>query len=235
MISPSEVTRVCIECENRKPLVEFFSYSNGCIRPKCKICKRADDRRKYKIRVESRSFEERKCLRLRSREAHKRAHKAYRERLRAKNREEQIIKHKQLYSSITKDLEDGLFKNEIRLKYDLSTRFLKRLLKYKGNCYKTETVIDRIKPGLDKYYGSSAEREYSWSWLKSPLTGTRMRVDLYYPGLNLAVEFNGPQHYREIGYGNLKEVQVRDKAKYKLLTNHAIDLRIITNEMEILK
>ncbi len=127
----------------------------------------------------------------------------------------------------------GCLKKDIQVAHDLSRRFLNRLIKHQGHCYKTETVIDRIKPTLDAEFGETGLREYTWPWLKSPLSGFLMRVDLYYPDSGIVVEFNGPQHYQEIGYKNLEEVQIRDKVKYHLLKKHDVALMIITDENSI--
>ena len=35
---------------------------------------------------------------------------------------------------------------------------------------------------------------YRPDWLKNPLTGKNLELDIYYPELKLAVEFNGMQH-----------------------------------------
>ncbi len=118
---------------------------------------------------------------------------------------------------------------------EISLRFLKKLIKYRGRCYKRETVIDRIKPILDKEYGERGIREKTWGWLKNPATNYNLRIDIYYPSSNIAVEFNGPQHYMRgkgirRAYGPLKKQQQRDSAKYRLLAEHNITLRIITHE-----
>lgn len=187
-------------------------------------------KRRRKIAANS-TLEERRERRLKGKASYKIAKKKYRKKIKLEEQQAQIEQNKLLYQQI---LSEDLTHVETQLKYDISKRFLVRLLKYKGNCYKTETVIDRIKPNLDEYYGEKGEREASWSWLISPLSNYRLRVDLFYPQKNLVVEFNGPQHYREIGYKNLSDVQIRDARKYTLLKEHDINLRIITKESEVL-
>jgi len=69
-------------------------------------------------------------------------------------------------------------------------------------------------------------------WLMNPLTGGQMHFDGYSKELNLAFEFNGPQHY--IFYPkyhkedqDLVKQQARDKIKSELCKKNGITLIIV--------
>jgi hypothetical protein len=71
-------------------------------------------------------------------------------------------------------------------------------------------------------------RYKSWSWLKSPVSGYSMNVDAFFPDFNLAVEYQGLQHFEPVDYFggeiSFKEQKVRDKRKKELLLEHEIML-----------
>jgi len=223
--------KTCLECGETKPLEEFHVHPLAGRHPRCKICRNAENR----ARAKALSPGKKKLRRMAKRASHQRAKARYKARIKKEKLEAEIKANESLYLVVKAEIEAGCTYCDIRLAHDLSVRFLKRLLEYEGHCYKTETVIDRIKPALDTEYGETGLREYTWPWLKSPLSRYSMRVDLFYPQINLAVEFNGPHYYKEIGYGNLDEVKARDRAKYGLLSKHDADLRIITDEESIIK
>lgn len=71
--------------------------------------------------------------------------------------------------------------------------------------------------------------EYTFDWLINPKTNQNLRLDAYYPSLNLAIEINGRQHYDRKSFfhkteKDFKEAIFRDKLKKKLLKEHNIHL-----------
>jgi hypothetical protein len=56
--------------------------------------------------------------------------------------------------------------------------------------YKGQEQLTRI---LESIFGMSAETEKTFPWLISP-RGARLRVDIYFTELNIAVEYHGKQH-----------------------------------------
>lgn len=66
-------------------------------------------------------------------------------------------------------------------------------------------------------------QEWTRAWLKTS-AGANMFVDIIFPSLKLAIEFNGPQHYLRTKYtattSKLQALQDRDKLKVKLLKEH---------------
>ena len=68
----------------------------------------------------------------------------------------------------------------------------------------------------------TVQREASPTWLN------RQRFDIYIPELNLAVEYQGKQHYVAVGlFGGedgLKKTKERDKEKLKLSKINGVDL-----------
>lgn len=68
-------------------------------------------------------------------------------------------------------------------------------------------------------------------WLRNPLTQAHLELDIYYPTLKLAVEYNGWQH-RRVGPGvtidMVRAQQARDDVKARILESRGIRLIIVT-------
>jgi len=71
-----------------------------------------------------------------------------------------------------------------------------------------------------------------FSWLKGP-GGGQQEIDIYFPNLKLAVEYDGEQHFKPIKFGNYTEDQSRKQLKYtkkldrnknKLIKQHPEDV-----------
>lgn len=67
------------------------------------------------------------------------------------------------------------------------------------------------------------------SFLINPRTGRRLELDCYNKGLNLALEYNGKQHYVYPNYwhrseGQFKQQQYRDKQKERICREKGITL-----------
>lgn len=92
-------------------------------------------------------------------------------------------------------------------------RLMKRLL---DRIYPNESYIDRIRP----------------DWLKNPRTGYPLELDRFYPNLNLAFEYNGPQHYKpsfseqhiEAEVKQVQQQKIRDQIKLDLCCQRGIRL-----------
>lgn len=69
--------------------------------------------------------------------------------------------------------------------------------------------------------------EKSWSWLKSPHSKQRLRIDIFIKSHNIAIEYDGKQH-REAAFAKgedgLRRIQERDAAKETLLRQNGIHL-----------
>lgn len=79
--------------------------------------------------------------------------------------------------------------------------------------------------------GFKGIREKTFDGMVSPYSGNKLRVDYYIPSLNLAVEYNGRQHYMFIEHYHkdlkgFKESRLRDKAKRDFLIKNGIPLII---------
>jgi len=66
-------------------------------------------------------------------------------------------------------------------------------------------------------------------WLVNPKTGYLLEVDIYFPNLKVAIEYDGKQHFEPVCFGgisesqakeNLKNTRTMDKLKNKLIKNH---------------
>jgi hypothetical protein len=69
------------------------------------------------------------------------------------------------------------------------------------------------------------------SYLRNPRTDELLQIDLYLPKYRIAIEFNGPQHYRPTVFASQEKVLLqkeRDEAKARQLTAHGIILVVLT-------
>lgn len=71
--------------------------------------------------------------------------------------------------------------------------------------------------------------EYTFDWLINPNTNRHLKLDAYYPQLNLAIEVDGEQHYKDTSiFGSCDKQIERDNIKNELLKQHNINLIRIT-------
>ncbi|MCK9482999.1 MAG: hypothetical protein M0R34_01380 [Candidatus Marinimicrobia bacterium] len=81
-------------------------------------------------------------------------------------------------------------------------------------------------------------RYKTWPWLISPISGYCMNVDAYFPEFNMALEYQGKQHFEPIEYfGGIESFNnqiVRDIRKKELLKEHGIYL-IEIKEVDLTK
>jgi hypothetical protein len=85
-------------------------------------------------------------------------------------------------------------------------------------------IIDHIKTIYD-----GVVKPNEWDVVKNPWTNKRLQLDIYIPGLNKAIEYNGPYHYIDMTYmldGFIKQ-QWRDEMKVKQCKQLGIDLLVI--------
>ena len=120
----------------------------------------------------------------------------------------------QYADKLIKQAEQGLYKDYarstyIRPVYKWTTEEL--VLKIVKRLYKNYTVIYQHKP----------------FFLISPFGG-QMSYDIYIQNLNVAIEYQGEQHFHPVeffgGEGSFEKQKIRDKAKYELSKKHGIKL-----------
>ena len=80
---------------------------------------------------------------------------------------------------------------------------------------------------VSEFLNEKPQKEKTFSWLKNPETNYKLRIDAFFPEHNLAVEYNGPQHYRlyKRYYSSEEKLEKRkklDKLKNDLLKEHGI-------------
>lgn len=80
--------------------------------------------------------------------------------------------------------------------------------------------------------GETPIKEKTFDWLINKATNQKLRIDAYYPNSNIAIEYNGPQHYYIDGRftKNQEALDYRktlDMIKYDLIKQHGIHLIII--------
>jgi very-short-patch-repair endonuclease len=79
-------------------------------------------------------------------------------------------------------------------------------------------------------------KEMTWDWFRNDITNSYLYADIYIPSLNLAIEYDGEQHFKFIPFFHktiekFHEQQQRDILKNKLLKENHINLiRIKYNE-----
>lgn len=114
--------------------------------------------------------------------------------------------------------EDDDYKNYIKQ----ADQLLREKLDYpmSGKKWVNETYLYNIIKMIFCDY--RVEREYSPNWLN------RKRIDIFVHELNLAVEYQGVQHYQAVdifgGKEGLINTQKRDKEKYELCKQHNVNL-----------
>lgn len=80
--------------------------------------------------------------------------------------------------------------------------------------------------------GENPIKEKTFDWLLNKATGQKLRIDAYYPNANIAIEYNGPQHYYVDGRYTKDEEALEyrktlDMIKYDLIKEHNIHLIVI--------
>lgn len=89
-------------------------------------------------------------------------------------------------------------------------------------------VINRIGTILKE----EPELEKRFDWLRSPTTNRHLPIDGYFQKSNIAIEYNGPQHYHlnkfyhDTEY-DLYHRQILDDFKYRKIRKHGIKLIVI--------
>ena len=92
---------------------------------------------------------------------------------------------------------------------------------------KLQNILESLlqQPALFNYKG--------FDWLRNPKTNRKLEIDLWFPALKLAVEYDGEQHFRPVVFNgnldrakkNLKGVKYRDRLKNKLIKQHPNDVQ----------
>ena len=84
---------------------------------------------------------------------------------------------------------------------------------------------------LETLFSTSFESAFP-SWLVNPRTGRRLQLDGYSPGLRIAFEYQGAQHYKKVpryhrGKNDLETLQQRDRYKVATCLEHGVALLVI--------
>lgn len=91
---------------------------------------------------------------------------------------------------------------------------------------RTKRPVNRSK--LEFFLEKKLSKLYPGLCVFNDRKAIRSELDIYIPSLKLAIEINGPTHYRAIyGQATLKKTQRRDKAKATKCKNAGISLHII--------
>lgn len=112
----------------------------------------------------------------------------------------------------------------------------------RGESIAEKVVLNKISSILDSKY----EYQKQFDWLVNPNTGRKLFIDGYFKEYNLAVEYNGKQHYQVTPFIKGDSVELlkirkeRDAIKYKLLKQNNVKLIIIrydecTSREELIK
>lgn len=96
--------------------------------------------------------------------------------------------------------------------YEGTSKLSKYIIKTATNIFKEEPIVEK-----------------SFDWLINPETNSKLRIDAYFPNLNIALEIDGEQHYKFIPYihktqEKFQQCQKLDEIKNKLLKEHNIKL-----------
>lgn len=107
----------------------------------------------------------------------------------------------------------------------LSVSFTEKQLKQKQNNKEREEspMETKIKLFLRKK-NIHFVQEYSNTTLINPKTNYLLFIDFYLPKLNIAIEYDGKQHFIDENKEKLKSQKYRDKIKDKWCKDHGIKL-----------
>lgn len=68
-----------------------------------------------------------------------------------------------------------------------------------------------------------------FEWLKNPKTNRKLEIDIWFPNIKLAVEYDGKQHFKAIkffgGENRLLKSKKRDRLKNKKIKQHSEDIK----------
>lgn len=106
-------------------------------------------------------------------------------------------------------------------------------------CDKLSSKAEVLYLILKELY-SDIQKERTWDWLVNDKTNKPLWIDFYIPCLNVAIEFDGAQHFHYVErfhktYKGFKESLYRDKLKDRLLDEHGIKLIRISYKDRISK
>jgi len=93
----------------------------------------------------------------------------------------------------------------------------------------TSKSAEKIFEMLDEYFGIKGTREAVFAELVNPETSRLLRIDWYSEELNVAVEYNGKQHYKEQKFFNnpLEIIREKDRLKKEFCYKKGIKLVVI--------
>lgn len=74
-------------------------------------------------------------------------------------------------------------------------------------------------------------------WLKNPLTGSNLELDLYNKDLKLAVEYNGIQHYKfpnryHTTEDQFEDQKIKDRLKEQMCKDQGVDLIVVPYDLK---
>lgn len=97
-----------------------------------------------------------------------------------------------------------------------------------GECSHANWVINRYA----KFLNEEPSFEHRFDWLRNPNTDRILPIDGYFPESNIAIEYNGPQHYHVDNRYTVDEEallyrQVLDEFKYHTIREHGVHLIVI--------
>ena len=87
---------------------------------------------------------------------------------------------------------------------------------------------------LSKLLNKTPKQNFRPKWLTNPKTNYPLEIDVYFPELKIAVEYNGAQHYKPVTLGGcskktaskiFKGVQQRDRIKKELIDSQPDKVR----------
>lgn len=139
--------------------------------------------------------------------------------------------------------EYGVVTQDIIEKYGIfSTTCYKDRFKSTNNAYLSAGLETR-QPGksitatwtigkFEDFLGEFPELEKRFDWLRNPKNNYLLPIDAYFPNHNIAIEYNGPQHYEidSIYVKTQEELEYRqwlDSIKYQLIREQNIHLIVI--------
>jgi len=133
-----------------------------------------------------------------------------------------------------------LFECAEKHQFLLSVSNLKHQGTWCSKCSGSNSLGERAcKITLEQLFGKKFNKTRGLDWLRSPISGARLELDMYNKELRLALEFQGRQHRDPLhlwfkdNENLFKQLQERDALKARLATEHGVTLLTIDSGQKI--
>ena len=142
---------------------------------------------------------------------------------------DQDAKNTIMNAQLNKKLENQVFEPVIEKQKYLNDKNVKK----RNEKINQRSYENRLRRILQNYFNTEFIKVRP-EWLKNPITGRNLELDIYSPILNIAVEFNGQAHTQYLPYfhkseQDFKNQVLRDQIKMRKTKDHGVKLIVINH------